>query len=63
MADRGCLVRSYSRCIIDAVLSRPEGRAEKGHRGGDGEMLAVDRGWPFRESTSFMYVRRKPFRG
>ncbi|TGZ56418.1 hypothetical protein DBV15_08424 [Temnothorax longispinosus] len=30
--NRGCLVRSYSRCIIDAILSRPEGRAEKGHR-------------------------------
>lgn len=60
MADRECLVRSYSQCIIDAVLSRAEGRTE-GHT--IAKPVAVDRGWPFRESASFMHVYRKPFRG
>lgn len=62
MADRGCLVRSYSRCIIDAALSRLEDRTE-GRTNGGSETVAVDRGWPFRESTSFMHVYRKPFQG
>lgn len=55
-----CLVRSYSPCIIDAVLSRPGSR---GAAGDGGETAAVDRGWPFRGFASFMHVYGKPFRG